>query len=334
MQHNFIYAPALAGSEFRCKVPLKDTVQQFIVDGKVQGGRSPYSLHLERGQAMEGMLQLICVRSAAMTAPLETSSDFRFGEDSSARILQCSHTFSLDEFKTTEKATITLEAGADVEFYVMQNEHNKAEHRTSYDISLAEGASLKMVFLSLHGGVISNRINVALNGRHASVDLSGLYLTDSRQLMDNSIDLNHFAPECRSNQIFKGILDDEGITKFYGRINVAPDSQKTEAYQANHNLLLSDRARAYTKPQLEIYADDVKCSHGATVGRLNQEELFYMRTRGIQEAEARLLQQMAFAYEVLERISNPELRDRMQSLVEKRLRGEFAHCRNCSKNCC
>ena len=136
------------------------------------------------------------------------------------------------------------------------------------------------------------------------------------------------------NQMFKGILDDEGVTKFYGGIVVAQDAQHTEAFQANHNLLISDTAKAYSKPQLEIYADDVKCSHGATVGRLNEDELFYMRSRGIPVEEAKLLQQKAFAFEVLQHITSEELRARMDSLVEKRLRGEFSKCRNCSKNCC
>ena len=152
--------------------------------------------------------------------------------------------------------------------------------------------------------------------------------------MDYDILLTHQVPHCHSNQVFKGILDNNGVAHFDGLIKVVPDAQKTEAYQANHNLLVSPTARAYTRPQLEIYADDVKCSHGATIGRLNPDELFYMRTRGIPVAEARLLQQVAFTNEVVEKISSPELRERMQVLVEKRLRGEFSRCQNCSKNCC
>jgi Fe-S cluster assembly protein SufD len=115
---------------------------------------------------------------------------------------------------------------------------------------------------------------------------------------------------------------------------VARDAQRTEAYQANHNLLLSRSAKAYAKPQLEIYADDVKCSHGATSGRLDENALFYMRSRGIGRAEARLLQQLAFVYDVLEEIDNEKLRKRLYDLVESRLRGEFGNCENCSMNCC
>lgn len=333
MKQNYIYAPALT-SEFRCKVPLKETRQLFIVNGKVQGGKTPFSLRLEEGERMDEMLQIISVRHKSYKEHLSTQQDFHFGKGSVGKIIQCSHTFSPDRFRTTEKVTITVDKEASAEFYIMQNEHNNAEHNTTYEINIAAGASLKMVFLSLHGGVIRNEILLNLNERHAQCDLAGLYLTDSKQLMDYKISLNHLVPECTSGQLFKGILDDEGIAHFYGRIKVAPDAQKTEAFQANHNLLISDKAKAYTQPQLEIYADDVKCSHGATIGRLNDDELFYMRTRGIPEAEARLLQQKAFAHEVLEKISNTELRERMLSLVERRLRGEFSHCSTCIRNCC
>ena len=330
---NFIYAPALK-QEFRCRVPLKDARQLFLVNGTVQGGGAPLALQLEAGEQMDKMLQIIGIRSADGPKELAFGESFLFGPRSAGRIILCAHTFSLDLFKTVEQVKITLEEDARAEFVVMQNEHNQAEHETFYEILLGSGASLDIVFLSLHGGVIRNHIDAQLEGEGAVCQLSGLYLTDGKQQMDYDIRLTHEVPHCHSNQLFKGILDDQGIARFDGLIKVVPDAQKTEAYQANHNLLISDTARAYTRPQLEIYADDVKCSHGATIGRLNPDELFYMRTRGIPAAEARLLQQMAFAYEVVEKISSPELRERMQGLVEKRLRGEFSRCQNCSKNCC
>ena len=331
--NNFIYAPALK-HEFRCRVPLKDTRQLFLVNGTVQGGGAPLSLRLEEGQQMDQMLQIIGIRSQEGPHALTFGETFYFSRHSQGRIVHCSHTFSLDPFQTVEQVAITLEEGARAEFVVMQNEHGGAAHETVYEIRLAAGASLDMVFLSLHGGVIRNRIDARLLGEGSACSLSGLCLTDGAQQMDYDICLTHQCAGCRSSQLFKNILDDRGSAHFDGLIKVVPDAQKTEAYQANHNLLISPQARAYTRPQLEIYADDVKCSHGATIGRLNPEELFYMRTRGIPEAEARLLQQMAFAYEVVEKISPAELRERMQVLVEKRLRGEFSRCQNCSKNCC
>ena len=215
---------------------------------------------------------------------------------------------------------IALEADISAEYVVLLNAASTAPRETSWDITLAEGASLKMVFLSLDGSMV-NRLSVALCGGRASCDLSGLCLARGEQRMDFDIRLTHLVPDCHSTQLFKNVLDDRSVTHFDGLVKVVPDAQRTEAYQANHNLLLSDAAHAFTRPQLEIYADDVKCSHGATIGRLNPDELFYLRSRGITLAEARLLQLLAFAGEVVEKISTTELRARMQDLVEKRLRG-------------
>lgn len=214
---------------------------------------------------------------------------------------------------------IALEAEASAEYVVLQDA-DAQEGGTAYEISLADGASLKMVFLSLGGNVLRNSLRVVLRGRHATCDLAGICLADGQQEMDYDIRLVHEVPQCKSNQLFKTIVGGHAVTRFNGLIKVVPDAQQTEAYQANHNLLASETAKAYTRPQLEIYADDVKCSHGATIGRLNPDELFYLRSRGIPQAEARLLQQMAFCNEVLGKISSSEIREKMQAMVENRLR--------------
>lgn len=190
----------------------------------------------------------------------------------------------------------------------------------------------ELTLVALGSGKATFDIDIKCAG--ATVELGGVYLCKGEDRTNIDVNMRHSVGDSISNQLFKGIADGNARVRFGGKIVVAPDAQKTEAYQTNRNLQLSDTAVVETLPQLEIYADDVKCSHGATVGRLNEDELFYMRTRGIPVEEAKLLQQMAFAYEVLSHITNEELRERMQSLVEKRLRGEFAHCKNCSKNCC
>lgn len=216
---------------------------------------------------------------------------------------------------------ISLEENSSAEYLVLQGRGGQDAVESQFKITLPEGASLKMVFISLEGESICNTIRVSLIGRHASCELSGLSLAGGRQKIDYDILMTHLVPECHSSQLFKNIIGGGAVTHFDGLIKVVPDAQKTEAYQANHNLLVSDDARAFTRPQLEIYADDVKCSHGATTGRLNPDELFYMRTRGIPVEEAMLLQQMAFAGEVTAKISSPGLRERIQSMVEKKLRG-------------
>lgn len=335
MTNNFIYAPATAvEKEFRCRVPMQGTRQLFLVDGGVQGTGRELAITIAEGEAMKELLQVVAVRTDESPEEKTFSDSFSFGRNSSGRVLLCSHTFSHRKFKTHEKVTITVEAGAQADFTVMQNEHNAAEHDTEYEVSIAEGGKLNMIFVTLHGGVISNTVTVNLEGRYAGCELSGLYLVDGIQKVENRVFLNHLVPECVSRQLFKGILDEKGSAIFDGLIKVEQDAQKSEAYQANHHLLLSNDARALSQPQLEIYADDVKCSHGATNGRLDEDQLFYLRSRGIALKEARLLQQMAFTDEVISKISNEILRERMAGLIGQRLRGEFSDCRNCSKNCC
>ena len=223
----------------------------------------------------------------------------------------------------TNKQEIALGPGESRELVIVQDQPGLVVQDAEWKVTLQEGASLNLVFLSLQGAAIHDRIEVSLLGEGASCELAGLCLPDAREQMGFEVLMLHQVPSCRSNQLFKSLVGGEGVARFDGLIKVVQDAQKTEAYQANHNLLLSDAARAFTRPQLEIYADDVKCSHGATIGRLNPDELFYMRSRGITLEEARLLQQMAFAGEVLEKIGSPEQREALRKRVEERLRKFF-----------
>ncbi|MBQ7998912.1 MAG: Fe-S cluster assembly protein SufD [Bacteroidales bacterium] len=341
---NYIYTPDNNNPGFRCRVPLNNTVQLFVADGimqqenigeiSIQQQERGYTLHVEKGKNISELLQIISVRTSANTRPLDFSSRFELESCSSAKLLLCSHTLSEDNFATNENISVEIGENAVLDLVMMQNEHNNSIHNAKFDISLAANSLLRFHIVTLHGGEITNTINVNLNGKGCECDLNGLYLANGKQHISNKVNISHNVPECHSNQLFKGILEDEAITKFSGTILVAKDAQKTEAYQANNNLLSSDFAKAYTQPHLEIYADDVKCSHGAPVGSLNEDELFYMRSRGISYNEAKLLQQQAFAYAALAKINNPELLDRLGNLVEKRLRGEFSHCQNCSTHCC
>ena len=331
MENNYIYIPSdPQQEEFRCRVPLKDTEQVFVVDGKGE----KMGLNLGKGEILPQMLQVIAVRSRQAQEDLSYSIDYILAERAQARVLLCSHTLSMEDFTTHECVNVELGKGAILDMVVMQNEHNKSKHSTSFKVQMEEGAVFNLNVVTLHGGEISNEIEVNLNGKGGECCVNGLYLADGQQKVSTRVNIFHNVPECHSSQLFKGILDGESRTSFSGKIYVAKDAQKTEAYQANNNLLASRTAKAYTQPHLEIYADDVKCSHGATVGSLNEDELFYMRSRGIAKDEAKLLQQQAFAYAVLEKVANESLRERLHSLLESRLRGEFSECANCSKHCC
>ena len=331
MENNYIYIPDKSQhEEFRCRVPLQDTEQVFVVDGKGE----KQGLDLGKGEILPQMLQVIAVRSSQAQEDLSYSTDYVLAERAQAKVLLCSHTLSMEDFTTHETVNVNLGEGAILDMVVMQNEHNKSKHSTSFKVQMAQGAVFNLNVITLHGGEISNEIEVNLNGKGGECCVNGLYLADGQQRVSTKVNIFHNVPECHSSQLFKGILDGESRTSFSGKIYVAKDAQKTEAYQANNNLLASKTAKAYTQPHLEIYADDVKCSHGATVGSLNEDELFYMRSRGIAKDEAKLLQQQAFAYAVLEKVGNENLRERLHSLLESRLRGEFSECANCSKHCC
>ncbi len=188
------------------------------------------------------------------------------------------------------------------------------------NIVVNAGAKASVTVLILPGYENDAHIDVDIIGENADVNVSGLYLCNSNEKLAIRTDIRHRKPHCTSYQIFNGIAAGKSDVKFYGKIVVAPDAQKTEAYQTNHNLVLSEGAHAESKPQLEIYADDVKCSHGATVGQLNEDEQFYMRSRGIPEAEAKVLQMISFIAPVLANIEDETLRDKMKETVESAIR--------------
>ena len=187
-------------------------------------------------------------------------------------------------------------------------------------IVLGRDEELSVLLIALPGVSADVSLKVDLNGEGARFALNGVGISTADEKIRVHVELRHNVPGCSSSQLFKNLVGGMARVDFYGRIIVAQDAQKTEAYQANHNLLLSDTARVNTKPQLEIYADDVKCSHGATIGKLNEDEQFYMRSRGISLAEARFLQMISFVSPVFERVPEETERVRLRNEVEAELR--------------
>lgn len=190
----------------------------------------------------------------------------------------------------------------------------------SLHVAMAAASVLDLSVIVLPGCSCDVDITVDLEGPGAEAYLSGIYLCTSDERVNIRTFINHKVHHCVSRQLFKGLAAGHARTDFYGKIIVAQDAQKTEAYQENHNLILSDNARMDTKPQLEIYADDVKCSHGATIGRLNEEEQFYMRSRGIPEKEAKVLQMISFISPVVDHIPDMEIRQNIESVAESAIR--------------
>ena len=177
-----------------------------------------------------------------------------------------------------------------------------SENGLEREIKVEAGQKTGMVLIVLPGTSCDIRLDVTLAGEGAEADIYGAYVCGADERVKIAVDMHHEVPHCNSRQLFKGIAGGPSRVDFYGKIIVAQDAQRTEAYQENHNILLSDDAKVDTKPQLEIYADDVKCSHGATIGRLNEEEQFYMRSRGITLEDARVLQMISFLAPVLDAV--------------------------------
>lgn len=254
-------------------------------------------------------------------------------EGAKAQVLICDHTLNKNRYLSNSVTEIFAGNNAELEFCKLQNQHNAATSLNSVFIEQQRDSRVTSHTVSLHGGVIRNNLQFLLNGENAQANMYGLAFMDKKQHIDNFTQVIHAKPHCESNQVYKNVLNDNSTGAFSGRIHVVRDAQKTNAFQRNNNLLLTDDANIQTKPQLIIDADDVKCSHGATVGQIDQEALFYLRSRGIDEDKARLMMMNAFAHEVIKEITLEPLRDRIDDLVDKRLQGEVARCHDCAYNC-
>ena len=255
------------------------------------------------------------------------------GRNSQAKIIFCDHTLTPHNFIPNNLTEVELGEDAVVEIYNIQNHHNGTANLSGLYISQKRNSRLLTNTITLHGGVVRNNLSIIFNGEHCEAKVCGLALTDRNQHVDNYTYIEHAYPNCHSNQIYKNVLDDNSTGAFTGRIHVMPGAKKTEAYQKNNSVLLTKAAKMNTKPQLIIDNDDVKCSHGATVGQINEEALFYLQTRGISEREARLMLMFAFAHEVMAEISIDKLRQSIDQLVNKRLRGEVSRCHDCKLEC-
>jgi Fe-S cluster assembly protein SufD len=248
-------------------------------------------------------------------------------------IIICDHTLSPNKFLTNAVTEVYVGEGAHFDIIRVQNEHNAACKVTHTFIHQERNSVASSNNITLHGGLIRNSTYHYMGGEGAESYSYGLFLADKWQHIDNFVNVEHAFPHCTSNQLFKGVLDDMATGAFNGRILVRPDAQGTLAYQRNNNILLTDDAKMDTKPQLEIYADDVKCSHGATIGQLNNDALFYLQSRGINKREAKLMLMFGFAHEVIQNIKIEPLRERMDNLVMQRLRGELSRCASCMVKC-
>jgi Fe-S cluster assembly protein SufD len=239
------------------------------------------------------------------------------GRHSQARVIE---TFVGDGIYFTNAVTEFIGGeNSHVEHCRVNRESFEAFHVSSTHVHLSRSAVFASHGITLGGALVRNDVNAVLDGEGIHATVNGLYLVDGQRLVDNHTTIDHAKPHCESHELFKGILDDRGRGVFNGKIFVREDAQKTDAKQTNQILLLSDDATINTKPQLEIWADDVKCTHGATIGQLSKDQLFYLRARGIGEDEARAMLVHAFASDMVERIGIEPLRDQLELFLLSRL---------------
>jgi Fe-S cluster assembly protein SufD len=290
-------------------------------------------IHIPENVVLEKPLQIININYSFKNLRIFRRNLIVADRNTQARIIVCDHTLCRKSYLTNSLTEIYAGENSFIDYYKIQNENNLSTQISNTFISQGKSSNVTSNTISLHGGLIRNNFFVSMNGEGAENNLYGLFLCDQKQHVAYFTDVRHEKPHCRSNQLFKGVLDDQATGSFNGKINVSKDAQKTVAYQRNNNILLSDDARIHTKPHLEIYADDVKCSHGATIGQLDNEALFYIKTRGISEDEAKYLLMYAFANEIISEIKIPYLKERIIDLVDKRLRGELSRCNDCNIRC-
>lgn len=208
---------------------------------------------------------------------------------------------------------------ANLIIHLLQNEINGPSHVGVDAATVAAKGHFGMDTTTLNGSLVRNEIHIALDGPNAHAELNGVYVLNGTTHCDNHTYIGHDTPDCTSDELYKGIISEKGTGVFNGKVYVKQDAQRTRAYQSNANILQGDDAKVYSKPELEIYADDVKCSHGCTIGRFDEQGMFYLRSRGISEAEAKKMMAHAFMYDVVERIENKEWSKHLAELIDSKL---------------
>lgn len=253
-------------------------------------------------------------------------------EGAEAKFLFCDHTMDDKHFLATQVIEAYVGENASLDLYCMEETHEHNTRVSNVYVEQQANSRFNHNVLTLHNGITRNQLNLVFRGEGASCCCNGCVIADKKQHVDNNTFIRHAVPHCESHELYKYVLDGQATGAFAGRVLVEKGAQKTNSEMRNQNLCTTKQARMYTQPELEIYADDVKCGHGSTVGQLNDQAMFYMRQRGISEQEAKLLLEFAFINEVVDSMQLEPLKDRLHYLVEKRFRGELDKCAGC-RNC-
>ena len=291
-------------------------------------------VYVPRGMKVEKPLQILNVLNAVTPLLAVRRLLLIVEESASVQILSCDHNYpGAGECLSSVVAEAFVGANAILDFCEMEETDRTTARCSRLYLSQKDGSDVTVNGMTLSSGNTINDYDISIDGSGCKTMLSGMVIGSDHRKTDNSSRVRHLAPRSDSRQLFKYVLDDYSTGSFEGNISVTPRAPFTEAYQSNRNILASSNARMYTRPQLEIYNDDVKCSHGATTGQLDTEALFYMRTRGIPEKEARVMLMQAFMTDVIDTVRIDGLRERLKMLVERRFAGSSVACGDCQTTC-
>ena len=318
--------PALLAPYYNKLAAKGDSIAQFNTTFTQDG----LLLYIPKNTIIEDTIQIV----ALLQANVEMMSNRRLliilGENSRASLLLCDHSSLQKQSLSTQVTEIFIGCGASLDLYELEETAESNTRLGQLFVHQERDSQFNHSNITLTNGFTRNYVEISLEGEGATTHINGLAIGDKEQHIDNRTIIDHKVPHCTSNELYKYILDEQSTGIFAGKMLIRPDAQHTISEQTNRNLCLTSCARMYAQPQLEIYADDVKCSHGSTVGQLDANALFYMQQRGIPADEARHLLMYAFAGEVIDNIHLEALRDRLHILVEKRFRGELNRCKGCS----
>ncbi|WP_300901007.1 Fe-S cluster assembly protein SufD [uncultured Bacteroides sp.] len=309
---------------------LADTSKDGITAFNTAFAQDGVLLYVPKNVTVERPIQLVNILRGDVDFLVNRRVLIVLEEGAQARMLMCDHAMDNVNFLATQVIEVFVGANAFFDLYELEETHTSTVRISNLYVKQEANSNVLLNGMTLYNGTTRNTTEVLLAGEGAEIRLCGMAIEDKNQHVDNHTTIDHAVPNCTSNELFKYVLDDQSVGAFSGLVLVRPGAQHTSSQQTNRNLCATHDARMYTQPQLEIYADDVKCSHGATVGQLDENALFYMRQRGISEREARLLLMFAFVNEVVDTIRLDALRDRLHLLVEKRFRGELNKCQGCA----
>ncbi|MBQ2236334.1 MAG: Fe-S cluster assembly protein SufD, partial [Muribaculaceae bacterium] len=290
-------------------------------------------VHAPAGKVTHRPIQVVNIFNAAAPVMAVRRTLIVAEPGSHVQVLVCDHTQHAEQdYLSVQVVEIIAMEGATVEYYDMEESTPRTHRLSSLHVRQHEGSNVLVNGITLLNGTTRNEYHISVDGPNASTTLLGMAIASGEQHVDTLSHIAHNAPRCKSDEMFKYVLDDHAVGAFAGKILVRENCPRVEAYQGNRNLCASSTARMHTKPQLEIYTDDVKCSHGTTIGQLDEEALFYMRSRGIGRELARTMLMQAFMSDIIDGVRLEVLRDRLRHLVEKRFAGDLATCAGCNLN--